>query len=73
MYHPDKSAMAEHSINLGHHIQFQVTRILAMRSEPMEHNITEATKIELHPHNMNREEGFFLRKSWKLLSQTMKE
>jgi hypothetical protein len=28
LYHPNKSAVAEHSINLGHHIQLQNTSIL---------------------------------------------
>jgi len=48
LYNPDKSAMAEHSINLGHHIQFIDTIILAKRFECMEHIIRKATKIELH-------------------------
>jgi hypothetical protein len=29
--------------------------------------------IELHPNNMNREESFSQRKSWKPLSQTLEE
>jgi hypothetical protein len=58
LYHPaDKSAVAKHSINLGHHIQFQDTDILVMKSRHMEYIIGEVTVIELHPNNMNRE-GF---------------
>jgi hypothetical protein len=30
--HPDKSAVAKHSINLGHHIQIQNTTILSTKS-----------------------------------------
>jgi len=71
--HPDKSTMVKCGINLSHHIQFQDTSILAMRSGCMEHIIREAIEIELHPDNMNREEGFSLIKSWKPLLQTVKE
>jgi hypothetical protein len=63
LYHPDKSAMAKYSINLVHCIQLQYTRILAMRFGCMECIIREAIEIKLHPHKINREEGFFLSKS----------
>jgi len=65
--------MAEHSINLGHHIQFHNTRILATRIRCMEPIIRKATETELHSDNMNREEVFSLSKSWKLLLQTLKK
>jgi hypothetical protein len=32
LYHPDKSAVAEHSINLDHRIQFQDTNSLVVKS-----------------------------------------
>jgi hypothetical protein len=65
--------MAEHSMNLGHCIQFQETGNLAKKSGSMECLIREAVEIELHPNNMNREEDFSLSKSWKSLLQTLKE
>jgi hypothetical protein len=34
--------------------------------------IREALEIELHPYNMNKEEGFCLSKSWKALICTLK-
>jgi hypothetical protein len=53
LYHPDKYALAEHSINPGHCIS------LAKKSKPMDH-IREVIEIELHPNNMSR--------AWKPLS-----
>jgi hypothetical protein len=38
----------------------------------MECVIREALRIELHPYNMNKEEGFSLSRSWKPLIQTLK-
>jgi len=73
LYHLDKSAVAKHSINFGHHIQFQDTSILAKKARHMECTIREATEIDLQPDNKNREEGFFLSKSWKHLFQTLKK
>jgi hypothetical protein len=60
------------SLDLGHIIQFQDTRILATKTECMECIIREATEIKLHPNNMNRE-GSSLSKAWKLLLQTLKK
>jgi hypothetical protein len=48
LYHPDKSAVAEHSI---HSIQFQDTKIMATETGRMERIIREATEIEIHPHD----------------------
>jgi hypothetical protein len=62
LYHSEKSAVANHNINLGHCIQFHDTSILAKKSKCMECIIREATEIELNPENRSREEGFFLSK-----------
>jgi hypothetical protein len=59
-YHPDESAMAEHCINFGHHMQFNDTSILAKKSRHMEGIIRVAIEIELHLDNVNREERFSL-------------
>jgi hypothetical protein len=46
---------------------------IATKTGSMERIIREATKIQLHPENMNREESFSLGKAWKLLLQTLKK
>ncbi|XP_033606939.1 uncharacterized protein LOC117282232 [Cryptotermes secundus] len=69
---PDKSAVAGHSINMGHHIQFQNTSILATKIRYMGRFIRETIEIELHPDSMNREGWFCLSKSWKPLISSLK-
>jgi hypothetical protein len=63
--HPDKSAVAEHSIDQGHRIQFHDASNLATKIRYMGRIVREAIETELHPYNINREGGFCLSKSWK--------
>jgi hypothetical protein len=71
--YPDKSAVAEHSGDLGHRIQFHSTSILASTTPYMDRIIRKAIEIELHPNNMNREVVFCLSKSWKPLICSLKK
>jgi hypothetical protein len=63
--HPDKSAVAEHSINLGHDIHLYDTAILSTKPGHVDRIVREAIEIGLHNNNVNREDGFCLSKSWK--------
>jgi hypothetical protein len=69
--HPDKSAIAEHSIDQGHHIQFHNSSI-ATKTRYTDRIVREAVEIELYSYNINREGGFCLSKSWKPLIGSLK-
>jgi hypothetical protein len=61
LYQSEKSAVAEHSIDLGHWISLNNTSILTKTSRRSARLLREQIYIELN-NNMKREDGFCLSK-----------
>jgi hypothetical protein len=66
--HPDKSAVAEQSMNLGNNIQLHNNCILTAKTRYVDSVVREAIEIGLHSNSTNREDGFYLSKSGNISS-----
>jgi hypothetical protein len=60
----DKSAVAEHSVNTGHCIDFSNTIILDRILSYMDRLLKEPTGIRLNNKNFNRDGGLMLSRPW---------
>jgi hypothetical protein len=56
---PDKSAMAEHSINQGHAF-YSIMPPSSTSARYMDRIVREAIEVELHPFSKSKENGFCL-------------
>jgi hypothetical protein len=68
---PEKSAVAEHSINTGHKINFNVS-VLDRASGYMDRLVKEAIQIRLNQKNFNRDYGFTLSRAWNPVTKLLK-
>jgi hypothetical protein len=73
LYHPEKSALSEHSINLGHRVHLHNTSILAKKLRRTDRVIREAIEIDVHANNISREDVFSPSRSSKPLIRDLRE
>jgi predicted GIY-YIG superfamily endonuclease/uncharacterized protein (UPF0335 family) len=63
----ERSTVAEHSIEQGHQIYFEKTRMLHPESRIHNRIVLESVEIELSGNKINKENGFALSDRWKVL------
>jgi hypothetical protein len=66
---PDKSAVAKHSIKVGH---INITKLEKVTGY-MDCLVKEATEIRLHPNNFNRDGGCNMSRAWQPVKNMLKQ
>ncbi|KAJ4432137.1 hypothetical protein ANN_20753 [Periplaneta americana] len=64
LYYPEKSAVAQHSIEKEHKILFDHTKVINKSSHYWDRTIKEAIEIKLEKNNFNRDGGLQLSQAW---------
>ena len=67
-----KSALAAHSSKTSHHICLENANTIARVDHYERIKVMESLEIELHPNNLNRDEGLKLNANWKPLLHMLK-
>nr|XP_022907442.1 uncharacterized protein LOC111418960 [Onthophagus taurus] len=62
-----QSAVAEHCHKGGHSIEFEKTKVLARNGHYFQRLTRAAIEIHRHGNNMNRQDGWELSRTWKML------
>jgi hypothetical protein len=70
---PEKSAVAEHRVEMRHSIDFSSTAILEEALVYIDNLIKEAVEIRLHPRNFNRDGDFSLSQPWCPVTNMIKQ
>jgi hypothetical protein len=68
---PEKSAVAENSINAGHQIDFNNFSVLDRASGYMDRLVKEAIQIRLNQNNLDRYNGFTLSPAWNPVTKLL--
>jgi hypothetical protein len=68
---PEKSAVAEHSINTGRQIDLNNVTVLDTASGYMDRLVKEAIQIILNHKNFNRDSGFTLSQAWNPVTKLL--
>ncbi|XP_046408835.1 uncharacterized protein LOC124173380 [Ischnura elegans] len=69
---PEKSAIAEHSIQHDHVIQFDDTEILTRSTKYWDRVVKEAIEIRLDHKNFDRDAGYAISNTWKPVLSALK-
>jgi hypothetical protein len=68
---PEKSAVAEHSINAGHKIDFSNVSVLDRASGYMDRLAKEAIQIRLNQNYINKDNGFTMSRAWNPVTKLL--